>query len=135
MPKAVKLTWRGRQVQEQVEAATIAGMTETLEACVSVAKANAPVLTGRLRADIDYDPPYFSGNRIVGKWGNYKDPLVHYAFWQENGWAGHPGRFYLRQAQDQEYPKTAARIKAHLHDANTRSSSGVEIAYLGPDLQ
>ncbi len=126
MPRLVKITWRGQQLLDTVNKATIAGMHDTLEACVVQGKVNAPVDTGALQADIDYDEPYFEGGRIVGKWGNYKDPAVTYAFWQENGWTNHPGRFYLRQAQDQEYPQTASRIKRHMNDANSRSSSSSE---------
>lgn len=133
MPRAVKLTWRGNQVVEAVRQATLKGMEETLIACVSAAKAQAPVDRSWLRDDIDYDKPYIEGGRIVGKWGNYKNPLVYYAFWQENGWAGHPGRFYLRQAQDAEYPHTNERIRNHLHD-NSGSSGVVEVAYFGPNI-
>lgn len=108
-----KLTWRAREVQDQTSQATIAGMLETLEACVTAAKVEAPVRTGRLRDDITIiQPPHLTAHRVVAQWGN--TPEVPYAPLQNYGTVRIPAKHYLEHAADQEYPKTAERIQRHM---------------------
>lgn len=108
---AFRLTWRQRAIEEHLDEATKAGLNDTMEACVEQAKINAPVLTGALREDIAYQPAQESGSRIVGRWGNWTIP---YAIYQEDGTIYIQAKRYLQRAQDQEYPKTAARIRSHM---------------------
>lgn len=112
-----RLIWRGREVEAKVAAATKAGINETMAACVEVAQNYAPVDTGALRDDIAFRPAEESGTRITGRWGNWDVP---YAIFQEEGTVSIPAKHYLRRAMEEEYPHTAARIKAHLNNVAGR---------------
>ena len=109
---AYRFTWRGKQVEDAVNAATKAGINETMEACVAVAQEYVPVDTGALKDDIAFQPAKESGARIVGRWGNWTVP---YAIFQEEGTVHIPAKHYLRRAMEEEYPHTDERIKAHLN--------------------
>jgi HK97 gp10 family phage protein len=109
--RAYHFTWRGAQVESHVNEATRKGLDDTMKACVEQAKRNAPVLTGALRDDIDFEPAKESGSRIIGRWGNWDIP---YAVFQEYGTIYIAPRYYLTRAKDQEYPHTASRIRSHM---------------------
>lgn len=105
-----KMIWRAKEVIEDVNKATIAGMNETMAAAVGVAKGYAPVKSGALRDDIQYQEAYETATSIIGRWGNF---FVVYSIYQEYGTVYIEPVYYLRRAMDQEYPKLAERIAAH----------------------
>ncbi len=115
--QAYRLIWRGSQVEKRVADAVKAGIDETMEACVAMAKELAPVDTGALREDISFRPAEDSGSRTVGRWGNWEVP---YAIFQEEGTVHNKAVHYLKRAMDFEYPYTNDRIKAHLAGAHRR---------------
>ena len=115
--QAYRLIWRGKQVEKQIDAATKAGIDETMEACVAMAKDLAPVDTGALRDDISFRPAEESGTRITGRWGNWEVP---YAFFQEEGTVHNKAVHYLKRSMDFEYPFTNERIRAHLNGTHRR---------------
>lgn len=133
-PKSLK--WYGKAVKEDMRAAQIEGVNETMAACVQHAKRNhtwnnrTAILEGGI--DIaDYAAPHSSG--VKGTWG-VRD--VVYARIRELGGTIRPktaqalkfrlddgtfaivkqvtipARPYLRPAADEEYPKLADRIRA-----------------------
>jgi hypothetical protein len=108
----VKFTWRGADVEAEVNKATVLGINDTINACVDQAKLNAPVLTGALRDDIQVlQSATMRTKRITASWGNRE---VLYSFFQEFGTVNNPPRYYLQRAADQEYPRTNDRIRRHL---------------------
>jgi hypothetical protein len=111
MAVAFRMTWRQAAIERHLDDATKKGLNDTMRACVSAAKHNAPVLTGALRNDIDFRPAEQSGSRIVGRWGNWTIP---YSVYQEYGTIYISAKHYLQRAKDQEYPHTAARIRSHM---------------------
>lgn len=102
------LHWRGKQVNKRVETAARTGLNLTGVACVFIAQQVAPRDTGFMANTIEFEPAKQEGNELVVYWGNW---TANYTLWQEIGSNGRPGRYFLRQARDAEYPKLAGRIR------------------------
>lgn len=111
MSKGGRVEWRGEQVKRAVEKAARLAIDETTASCVEPAKDRVRVKTRILQGSIQFRPAKKEGDRIVGYWGSFD---VNYALWQEIitfRYAGHQP--YLRPAAEIEYPKLAARVRAH----------------------
>lgn len=143
--KTKSLRWYGKAVTEKMERAQIAGVNQTMAACVVSAKQNHPWQnrTGLLEGAIDiagYAAPHGSG--VKGTWG-VRD-MVQGRILEEGGTivpvraralaipqADGSVRFassvtipaypYLRPAADREYVKLGERIRAAFEQASTRS--------------
>lgn len=108
MASALKLTWRGAEVERKLNRAIEGAMNETMEAARDTAKDYAPVLTGALKDDIRIlQPATLRGSRWVGKWGN----TIYYAIFQEAGTIHIVAKYYLRSAVDVEYPHYKERLR------------------------
>lgn len=107
----MSLAWRGDQVRSHVERAVLAGMDETMAACVLQAKGLVRVKTAVLQGSIQMRPAEFRGAVAIGLWGSFD---VNYAIWQEIGTSRMTGKPYLRPSADAQYPRLGARIKARL---------------------
>lgn len=108
----VKLTWRGRQVAEDVRRASLAGINKTLGACVTTAKATVHVDTSVLQGSIMNKPAEPLGaDGASGRWGSFD---VNYALWQEVLPESRGGKAYLRPAADQHYGTLGANIRVSL---------------------
>ena len=94
---AFKLTWRGKEIEQAVNRATIEGMRETLGELVDVAKSLAPVDTGALRDDIQFQEPYETEHQIRSRWGNF---TVRYSIFQNWGTYRIQPVLYLERAMD-----------------------------------
>lgn len=103
---AFLLTWKGKAIEEAVTQASKEALRETLIACVEEAQALAPELTGDLKRDIQFEEPYETPQRIIGKWGNFH---VRYSIFQNYGTSRIEAKFYLERAADKEYPNLARR--------------------------
>lgn len=110
MPRKKGLNWKGDEVFKRVQEACAEGIEITMAECVKEAKQRPrmPFLTGALQGSIAMRSPKVTKQKVEGKWGSFD---VNYAFFQEVGFRGRPGRRFLRDAADQEYPKLAGRIK------------------------
>lgn len=108
---AFKLTWRGKEVADAVNRATIEGMRETLVELVTVAQALAPVDTGALRDDISYEEPHETEQRIYARWGNF---TVRYSIFQNWGTYRIQPVLYLERAMDAVGQHLPANIKQAL---------------------
>ena len=135
MFKTKSLKWYGKAVTEKMAAAQVAGVNQTMAACVVRAKANHPWQnrTGLLEGAIDiadYAAPHATG--VKGTWG-VRDMVQArileeggtivprrakaLAIPQADGSLGFassvriPPYPYLRPAADIEYPKLAERIR------------------------
>ena len=102
------LDWYGANVSDDIDKAIITGLLVTMADCVSYAQqppsmGGAPVVTGWLSGNIEFERPVVEGDSIVGRWGNINRPdyalLVH----QRNP--------YLQRAADQHYDQLEQNIE------------------------
>lgn len=143
------LKWNGQKVTAELRAAQVAGVNQTMAACVQHAKRHHPWQnrSGVLEGSIDiaeYAGPGKVGQPVRGLWGS-RD--VRYALIQELGGTVRPKkakalvfkvgdrtvaaksvtlppRPYLRPAADVEYPKLANRIRRAFEKASGGQSGG-----------
>lgn len=108
---AFRLTWRGKQVSDAVNKASMEGMRETLKELVEVAQSLAPVDTGALRDDISFEEPYETAHQIRGRWGNFN---IRYSIFQNWGTYRIQPVLYLERAMDAVGMKLAPNIKRAL---------------------
>lgn len=103
-----KLNWRGRQVQEKVSKAALAGLTDTVAASVQYAKANHngwQNRTGTAEGSIQSGTPHIFGNTAKITWGSFG---VEYFIFLEMRYNT------LRNAADATYPSLIPNIKRHI---------------------
>ena len=113
----MNLRWRGPAISEAVAQATIKGINETNQAVVNVARPITPVDTGLLQSSYFVQPAQRRGVYISGQVGNNaQNPRSgdFYAIFVELGTVHMSGRFMMRKAAQQEYPKLPMRIKKNL---------------------
>lgn len=107
----MSLEWRGPEVAERVRAASLAGIDETLAACVVTAKADYRpghgLVTAALQGSVQMRPAEMQGDVGVGLWGSFD---IDYAIYVEMGTALMAAQAQLRHAADQHYPSLAERI-------------------------
>ena len=99
------LRWKGDQVVRNVEVAAVAGTVETVDAAVSDAQGNTPVLTGAARDSLTRE-----NTGLSVRWGYH----VVYGIWIEAGARGKAGVHALRRAADAQYGRLASRIARRL---------------------
>jgi len=110
----MSLIWNGDAVIKEMTRATRLGIDETMSECVINAKENYyqghGLITSVLQGSIRMEPSALRGLHVVGTWGSF---TVNYALYVEQGNGRMLGQGQLRGAADFEYPKLAARIRAH----------------------
>lgn len=105
----VALDWKGAAVLAAYDVAARKGVDETMSECVLAAQVAAPRRTGAMANNIKIVArAKVRGKTVSGFWGN---DTQDYTIWVEIGARGRPGRYFLRRARDQEYPKLAERIR------------------------
>ena len=104
-----RLDWQQAGIIAAERNASRLGIDDTMAACVPIAKRETPVVTATAQGSIGFEPAQVLGQRVVGRWGSRG---VNYFIFIEVGARGLPGKFPLRRAADQEYPKLPERIKA-----------------------
>lgn len=104
-----RFQWNGHSVAAQLQAAIEAGMEDTAQAAVSVARDHARVKTGAMRDSIEGDvaavPNGYQLTLAIG---------VPYGIYHEVGSSRITAQPMIRPAIDAEGPKLAARVRAHL---------------------
>lgn len=108
MTQRWRIDWKGRQVSDAMERATMQGIDETMANAVTLAKTMTPVRTGVLQGSERFEPSKRVGGVIRGFWGSFD---VRYAIWVEIGTFRMRGRYMFRRAADAEYPHLAERIR------------------------
>ena len=110
----MSLFWNGDAVIKELTRATRLGIDETMGKCVVMAKSQLypghGFKFGFLQGSLRMEPSSLRGMHVVGTWGSF---TIAYAMAMETGTGSFPGYNYLRNAADFEYPKLAARIRAH----------------------
>lgn len=106
---SMRVTWKGDALVKRLQSAAREAIDETTAACVLAAADLAPRDTGHMANTLTFEPAVEQRGRWVGQWGNW---VALYTLWVEVGARGRAGRYFLRRAADQEYPKLAGRIKA-----------------------
>ena len=109
---ATQVEWRGAQVLDKLLKAMKDGIEETMGEGVLKAKrrppnGTMPYLTGTLYDSIRFKPAEIRRNEVVGYWGSFD---VNYAIYQETGTSRISGKYFLRNAADEEYPHLKGRI-------------------------
>ena len=110
----MSLHWNGDAVTKELTHATRLGIDETMSKCVVDAKSNYyqghGLITSVLQGSIKMEPSALRDGHVVGTWGSF---TVDYALYVEQGTGRTPGQGQLQGAADREYPRLAARIRAH----------------------
>lgn len=113
----LKVKWYGDRVKKHVLKAAVGALNETADAAASRGRdvlrgQGGPYYTGELEADIGRIDDAEAGKHRA--WVHWGAPDSDHALWQEVGARGEPGKHFLRQAADEEYPRLAGRIKKRL---------------------
>lgn len=108
---SVTQTWRGQQHTQQVRAAVVSAMEDTMRAAAEETRAHTPVRTGHLRDSMRYLVQR-QGDRVHGEFGSMAGP--NYAIFIEIGTRSIRGRFMIRRAADRILPTFGARLRARL---------------------
>jgi hypothetical protein len=110
---AFRLTWKGPNVQRDLDRAIEGAMNDTTAAAAIQAKRNHSGwrnVTGTAEGSIRGQPARKSGRGWSALFGSFD---VDYFIWLEIGARGRAGDRTLRRAADVEFPKLAGRVAAN----------------------
>jgi len=102
-----ELTWKGDTVKARTRDQVADALNKTAALAVQIAQQKAPRRTGFMANTIqvvDEAKP----NQLEVTWGNV---TANYTLWQEIGSRGRVGKYFLRNAADQAYPKLKGFIR------------------------
>jgi hypothetical protein len=93
-----KLQWFGPRVEGETRAKLAERMNSAGDVAVVFAKQYAPVLTGLLRDSIELTKQASATSLSIHI--GVENPDAYYAFYQEVGWGGRPGKYFLRRGME-----------------------------------
>lgn len=111
MAARVTATWNGQHVKQAARAGLLRAMDRTMTEAVAVTQANTPVRTGRLRGSMAAVPAVALGSVVRGQFGSFGVP---YAIFVEGGTRYMAGRFMIRTAADQVFPRFGSYAAAEI---------------------